>query len=77
MRCCGLIGQTTLLPAQEFGYQSCPMDGFDYQAVTKIINLPENHGTALMIVTGKGIKDAWPKPGQLVPDEIMLTNSFS
>ncbi len=32
MRSCGLVGQTIMLMALELGYQSCPMDGFDYDA---------------------------------------------
>ncbi|MDX2447041.1 MAG: nitroreductase family protein [Desulfobacterales bacterium] len=42
MRSCGLVGQTIMLMALELGYQTCPMDGFDYDAVAKIINLPED-----------------------------------
>lgn len=76
MRSCGLIGQTIMLMAQELGYQSCPMDGFDFDAVAKIINLPADHTIAFMIAIGKGIKDAWPKPGQLPLDDVLITNSF-
>jgi nitroreductase len=76
MRSCGLIGQTIMLLAQELGYQSCPMDGFDFDAVAKIINLPKDHTIAFMIAIGKGIKDAWPKPGQLPLDEVMVSNRF-
>ena len=76
MRSCGLVGQTIMLMATELGYQSCPMDGFDYEAVGKIINLPEDHSVAFMIAIGKGIKDAWPKGGQLALDEVMVSNRF-
>lgn len=76
MRSCGLVGQTIMLTAQELGYQSCPMDGFDFDAVARIINLPKDHTVAFMIAIGKGIKDAWPKPGQLPLDEVMVTNRF-
>ena len=76
MRSCGLIGQTIMLMAQELGYQSCPMDGFDFDAVAKIINLPADHTIAFMIALGKGIKDAWPRPGQLPLDEVLISNSF-
>ena len=76
MRSCGLIGQTIMLMAQELGYQSCPMDGFDFDAVAKIINLPDDHAIAFMIAIGKGTKDAWPKPGQLDLDEVMVNNRF-
>ena len=76
MRSCGLVGQTIMLMALEMGYQSCPMDGFDYDEVAKIINLPEDHSIAFMIAIGKGIKDSWPKPGQLPLDEVMIDNRF-
>lgn len=55
MRSCGLVGQTIMLMALELGYQSCPMDGFDYDEVAKIINLPEDHSIAFMIAIGKVI----------------------
>jgi nitroreductase len=76
MRSCGLVGQTIMLLAQELGYQSCPMDGFDYDAVAQIINLPEDHSIAFMIAIGKGTRDSWPRPGQLDLDEVMLSNGF-
>jgi len=76
MRSCGLVGQTIMLMALELGYQSCPMDGFDYDEVAKIINLPKDHSIAFMIAIGKGTKDSWPKPGQLPLDEVMIDNRF-
>ncbi len=76
MRSCGLVGQTIMLVAQELGYQSCPMDGFDFEAVAEIINLPKDHTIAFMIAIGKGTKEAWPKPGQLPLDEVMVSNRF-
>ena len=60
MRNCGLDGQTIKLMAQEPGYQSCPMDGFDYDAVANIINLLQDHAIAFMIAIGKGTREAWP-----------------
>jgi len=76
MRSCGLIGQTIMLLAKELGYDSCPMDGFDYETVGEIINLPASHDIAFMIAIGKGVKEAWPKPGQLSLDELMVENHF-
>jgi nitroreductase len=76
MRSCGLVGQTIMLLAQELGYQSCPMDGFDFEAVASIINLPKDHSIAFMIAIGKGTRDSWPRPGQLDLDEVMVSNGF-
>lgn len=76
MRSCGLAGQTIMLMAKELGYDSCPMDGFDFEAVAEIIELPEDHAIAFMIAIGRAVKPAWPKPGQLPLDEVLVTDSF-
>lgn len=76
MRSCGLVGMSIMLLAKEMGYDSCPMDGFDYEAVGKIINLPEDHEIAFMIAIGKAVKEAWPRPGQLPLNEVLITNGF-
>ena len=76
MRSCGLVGQNLMLVAQELGYQSCPMDGFDYAAVGEIIGLPADHEIAFMLVIGKGIKEPWPRPGQLSLAEVLVENRF-
>jgi nitroreductase len=76
MRSCGLVGMTIMLMAQELGYDTCPMDGFDYEAVGRLINLPEDYEVAFMVALGKGIKEAWPKPGQLSLEEVMVTDRF-
>ena len=47
------------------------MDGFDYGAVAKIINPPEEHSISFMITIGKGTKDSWPRP-----DEVLVSNRF-
>lgn len=76
MRSCGLAGMTLMLAAKALGYDSCPMDGFDFDAVAKIIHLPEDHVISFMIAIGKGTQPAWPKPGQLSYDEVVVSNRF-
>lgn len=76
MRSCGLAGMTIMLAAKAMGYDSCPMDGFDFDAVAKIINLPEDHVISFMIAVGKGTQPAWPKPGQLAYDEVVIRDKF-
>jgi nitroreductase len=76
MRSCGLVAQNLMLVAQQLGYESCPMDGFDYAKVGEIIGLPEDHEIALMLVIGKGIKDPWPRPGQLPLADVLVENRF-
>lgn len=76
MRSCGIAAQTLMLAAKSLGYDSCPMDGFDFDEVGKLIKLPEDHVIAMFVAIGKGTKEAWPRPGQLSLDEVVITNTF-
>ena len=76
MRSCGMAGQTLMIAAKAMGYDSCPMDGFDYDAVGKIIKLPTDHVISFMIAIGKKTKDSWPRPGQLAYHEVVRENGF-
>ena len=76
MRSCGMAGQTLMLSAKAMGYDSCPMDGFDYDAVGKILKLPAGHVISFMIAIGKKTQDSWPRPGQLSYDEVVIENGF-
>lgn len=76
MRSCGLAGMAIMLAAKDMGYDSCPMDGFDFDAVGEIIHLPKDHLISFMVAVGKGILPPWPKPGQLGYDEVVLQNTF-
>lgn len=76
MRSCGIAAQTIMLAAKAMGYDSCPMDGFDFDAVGKLINLPEDHVITMLVVVGKGVKQPWPRPGQLPYEKVVVTNHF-
>lgn len=76
IRSCGIAAQTLMLTAKSMGYDSCPMDGFDFSAVAELINLPNDHIIALFVAIGKGITEATPRGGQLALNDIMISNSF-
>jgi len=76
MRSCGMAAMTLMLAAKDLGYDSCPMDGFDFNEVAKLIKLPEDHIPAMFVVIGESIKDPWPRPGQLSPQEVVKYNHF-
>ena len=76
MRSCGIAAMALMLEAQEMGYASCPMDGFDFDAVGKLINLPDQHVVTMMLAIGKGIKDPWPRGGQVALQEVVIQNRF-
>ena len=76
MRSCGIAAQTLMLAAKSMGYDSCPMDGFDFDKVAELIRLPDDHVIAMFVAIGKGTKEAWPRPGQLALDEVVIENAF-
>lgn len=76
MRSCGIAAMTLMLAAKEMGYDSCPMDGFDYEAVGKLINLPQDHVITMMTAIGKATNAAWPRGGQLPMNEVVINNHF-
>lgn len=76
MRSCGIAAMTLMLAARGMGYDSCPMDGFDYDAVGKLINLPEDHIITMMMAIGKPVQAARPRGGQLPMSEVVVNNRF-
>ncbi len=76
MRSCGILAQSLMLAATSLGYQSCPMDGFDFDAVAELVRLPSDHLIAMFVVVGKGTKEPWPKPGQLSAEEVLVRDRF-
>lgn len=76
MRSCGIAAQTLMLAAQSMGYDSCPMDGFDFEAVADLINLPDDHAICMFVAIGKGAADAHPRGDKLPLDEVVITDSF-
>ncbi|BDV42627.1 NAD(P)H nitroreductase [Geotalea uraniireducens] len=76
MRSCGLLAMSIMLLAQEQGWHSCPIDGFDFDAVGKLINLPDDHVVSLMIAVGSRAQESFPRTGKLSLAEVLVENSF-
>ena len=76
MRSVGLMLQTLMIAAKAMGYDSCPMIGFDIDEVGQLIHLPSDYAVGAMLVIGKGIQPAWPKPGFIPIDEMFVENHF-
>jgi nitroreductase len=76
MRSCGMAATTLMLAAKEMGYDTCPMDGFDFDAVGKLLNLPEDHTPAMFVVVGKALEPARPRGGQLHMGDVVIHNRF-
>jgi nitroreductase len=76
MRSCGIAAQTLMLTAKAMGYDSCPMDGFDYDTVGTLINLPADHVVSMFVAIGKATQDAWPRGGQIPMTEAVIHDRF-
>ena len=76
MRTGGLVAMSIMLMAQQMGYDSCPMDGFDFDKVAELIKLPEDHLICMMMAIGKQTKDSWPRLARLPQSEIVIEDHF-
>lgn len=76
MRSCGIAASTLMIAAKGMGYDSCPMDGFDFDKVGELINLPKDHVISMFVTVGKAVQEARPKGGQLDQSEVIITDRF-
>tara|TARA_B110000305_G_C19249963_1_gene544247 strand:+ start:241 stop:846 length:606 start_codon:yes stop_codon:yes gene_type:complete len=77
IRSTGLAGMTLMLAARGLGYDSCPMIGFDPDAVSKLINLPADHIISYMIPVGKQAQPAWDRGDRLADSENVIFDKFA
>ena len=76
IRSASMAAMTLMLKAREMGYDSCPMLGFKYDEVARLLRLPEDHGICLMLAIGKQLKGPYPRSGQLTLDEVFFIDTF-
>ncbi|MCI0746700.1 MAG: nitroreductase family protein [Verrucomicrobia subdivision 3 bacterium] len=77
MRSTGFAGMTLMLAARELGYDSCPMIGFDAEAVAKLIRLPADYALSFMLAIGKQAKPVWPRGERLPDSEVVIEDRFA
>jgi nitroreductase len=53
MTCAGLVAQRLMLSAARRGIDSCPMIGFDYEAVGKLLHKPATCLVLMIVALGK------------------------
>lgn len=76
MRSTGLAGMALMLAAGGLGYDSCPMVGFDAEAVARLVRLPDDHAISFFVAIGKGRGESWPRGERLTPAETVFTDRF-
>ncbi|MEO1857910.1 MAG: nitroreductase family protein [Rubritalea sp.] len=75
-RSTAFAGMTLMLAARELGYDSCPMIGFDKEAVSKLINLPDGMMLGFMIPVGEQSKAAWARGPRLSDKKLVFHDRF-
>ena len=75
-RSIGMALQSLMLAALELGYETCPMIGFDIDAVAELVGLPNDFVMGPMVAIGKGTQPAKTKGGQLPLSKLVFENSF-
>ena len=76
MRSSALAGMTLMLAAKDIGYASCPMVGFDPDAVSKLIQLPADHAISFMVAVGKQSQPAWDRGPRLSDSTVVIHDRF-
>ncbi|MEE9393001.1 MAG: nitroreductase family protein [Planctomycetota bacterium] len=75
-RSVGMAAMNLMLAAQDLGYESCPLIGFDPQQVAEIVGLSAEMPPLMLVTVGKGIEAAWPRLGLYNLEEIVSINKF-
>jgi len=76
MRSCGMAAMNLMLTAKDLGYDTCPMDGFNFDAVKRLLNFPSDHIPVMFVAIGKALQDPRPRSGQLALDQVVQYNQF-
>ncbi len=77
MRSCALAAQTLMLAATALGHGTCPMDGFDFGAVARILELPPDHLVSMFVAIGRPLEPAGPRPGPIPAAELTSLDRFA
>ena len=71
-----MASMSLMLAARTRGYDSCPMVGFDFEAVGELINIPRDHIIGMMVAIGRRREDPWPRGGRLPLDSVFFVDQF-
>ena len=76
IRSAAMAAMALTLKAREMGYDSCCMDGFDFEAAARLIKLPSDHAICMILAIGKQASDPFPKTSRLPLSEVVFTDTF-
>lgn len=75
-RSASMASYALMMVAQAYGLESCPMDGFDFDQVKQIINLPDDHELIMFVALGKAAAEPKPRPAMLPLKELVRFDRF-
>ncbi|HKJ10722.1 MAG TPA: nitroreductase family protein [Gammaproteobacteria bacterium] len=76
MRSAGMAAMALMLAAREMGYDSCPLTGFDFDAVARLIELPDSHVICMIVTVGKALSEPGPRGGRIPDSEVFFHDRF-
>jgi putative NAD(P)H nitroreductase len=76
IRGASLAAMTLMLVAQDMGYGTCPMIGFDPQGIQREFNIPEHLIPVMMITIGPSKEENNPRKDRLPLNKISTFNGF-
>jgi nitroreductase len=76
LRSGGIAAQTLMLAARAMGYDSCPMIGFDFAKVARLVDLPADHDIVMAVAVGRALEPARERGGQLPLAEVVFFDRF-
>jgi nitroreductase len=74
IRSAGLSAMALMLAAEERGWVSCPMVGFDPAGVSALCGIPERYVPLMLVVVGKGLPGNGPRKPRLPVAELLRVN---
>lgn len=75
-RSASMAAYALMMTAQAYGLDSCAMDGFDFDQVKQIINLPDDHELIMFVAIGKAIGEPKPRSGMLPLEDLVRYDRF-
>ena len=76
LRSCGIAAQALMLAAKSMGYDSSTVDGFDFETVAELINLPDDHTICMFVAIGKSKKGRAPSKNKNLGNEVVTIDRF-
>lgn len=76
MICAGLVAQKVMLGASMLEIDSCPMIGFDFDAVGRLIRKPPDCLVLMIVALGRRREDPPPRAARLAVESIVAYNTL-